>query len=257
MMKREQMKIVCHEQIAKNIYAMTLTGQLVKEMNEPGQFVHVKVASQADPLLRRPLSLCRIDKDAMECTLIYRKQGIGTTLLSQKHPGETVDVLGPLGNGFPLDAAQTGRRALLVGGGIGVPPLYELAKQLVKKGVIVTNVLGFQTKEVAFYEQEFSEFGETYVATVDGSYGTKGFVTDVIEKHTISFDVLYACGPKPLLKALEQAFPHKDVYLSLEERMGCGIGACFACVCRVPNSETAYKKVCCDGPVFKAGEVVL
>jgi len=118
MMKREQMKIVCHEQIAKNIYAMTLTGQLVKEMNEPGQFVHVKVASQADPLLRRPLSLCRIDKDAMECTLIYRKQGIGTTLLSQKHPGETVDVLGPLGNGFPLDAAQTGRRALLVGGGI-------------------------------------------------------------------------------------------------------------------------------------------
>ncbi|PDM40279.1 MULTISPECIES: dihydroorotate dehydrogenase electron transfer subunit [unclassified Geobacillus] len=257
MMKREQMKIVRHEQIAKNIYAMTLTGQLVKEMNEPGQFVHVKVASQVDPLLRRPLSLCRIDKDAMECTLIYRKQGIGTTLLSQKHPGETVDVLGPLGNGFPLDAVEKGQRALFVGGGIGVPPLYELAKQLVKKGVIVTSVLGFQTKEVVFYEREFAEFGETYIATVDGSHGTKGFVTDIIHERAISFDVLYACGPKPMLKALEQMFPDKEVYLSLEERMGCGIGACFACVCRVPNSETAYKKVCCDGPVFKAGEVVL
>ncbi|WP_026078633.1 dihydroorotate dehydrogenase electron transfer subunit [Saccharococcus caldoxylosilyticus] len=257
MMKREHMTVVRHEQIAKNIYEITLSGHLVEEMNAPGQFVHVKVTPQANPLLRRPLSLCRIDQDASECTLIYRKEGIGTTLLSEKRPGETVDVLGPLGNGFPLDAVEKGQRALLVGGGIGVPPLYELAKQLVEKGVIVTNVLGFQTKDAVFYEQEFSMFGETYVATVDGSYGMKGFVTDVIDQRDISFDVLYACGPKPMLKALEQAFPHKEVYLSLEERMGCGIGACFACVCRVPDSETAYKKVCSDGPVFKAGEVVL
>jgi dihydroorotate dehydrogenase electron transfer subunit len=256
-MKREHMTVVRHEQIAKNIYEITLSGHLVEEMNAPGQFVHVKVTPQANPLLRRPLSLCRIDQDASECTLIYRKEGIGTTLLSEKRPGETVDVLGPLGNGFPLDAVEKGQRALLVGGGIGVPPLYELAKQLVEKGVIVTNVLGFQTKDAVFYEQEFSMFGETYVATVDGSYGMKGFVTDVIDQRGISFDVLYACGPKPMLKALEQAFPHKEVYLSLEERMGCGIGACFACVCRVPDSETAYKKVCSDGPVFKAGEVVL
>ncbi|OQP05288.1 dihydroorotate dehydrogenase electron transfer subunit [Geobacillus sp. 44B] len=256
-MKREHMTVVRHEQIAKNIYEITLSGHLVEEMNAPGQFVHVKVTLQANPLLRRPLSLCRIDQDASECTLIYRKEGIGTTLLSEKRPGETVDVLGPLGNGFPLDAVEKGQRALLVGGGIGVPPLYELAKQLVEKGVIVTNVLGFQTKDAVFYEQEFSMFGETYVATVDGSYGMKGFVTDVIDQRDISFDVLYACGPKPMLKALEQAFPHKEVYLSLEERMGCGIGACFACVCRVPDSETAYKKVCSDGPVFKAGEVVL
>ncbi|WP_244380659.1 dihydroorotate dehydrogenase electron transfer subunit [Saccharococcus caldoxylosilyticus] len=257
MMKREHMTVVRHEQIAKNIYEITLSGHLVEEMNAPGQFVHVKVTPQANPLLRRPLSLCRIDQDASECTLIYRKEGIGTTLLSEKRPGETVDVLGPLGNGFPLDAVEKGQRALLVGGGIGVPPLYELAKQLVEKGVIVTNVLGFQTKDAVFYEQEFSMFGETYVATVDGSYGMKGFVTDVIDQRDISFDVLYACGPKPMLKALEQAFPHKEVYLSLEERMGCGIGACFACVCHVPDSETAYKKVCSDGPVFKAGEVVL
>ncbi|MBB5323749.1 dihydroorotate dehydrogenase electron transfer subunit [Anoxybacillus tepidamans] len=256
-MKTEKMTIVHHERIAKNIYQIRLAGALVAEMNEPGQFVHIKVTEQANPLLRRPLSLCDINKEAGECTIIYRAEGAGTTLLAKKRPGEMVDVLGPLGNGFPIEAAKTGERALLVGGGIGVPPLYELAKQLVKKGVSVTVVLGFQTKDVVFYEQKFAEFGETYVATVDGSYGTKGFVTNAIDDRAISFDVLYACGPKPMLKALEQKFPDKDAYLSLEERMGCGIGACFACVCRVPNSETAYKKVCSDGPVFKAGEVVL
>lgn len=253
---KEQMTIVRHEQLAKQIYELTLSGSLVQTMNEPGQFVHVKVAEYA-PLLRRPLSLCDINKEAGECTMIYRAEGAGTTLLAKKRPGETVDVLGPLGNGFPVAAAKAGQRALLVGGGIGVPPLYELAKQFVNSGVSVTTVLGFQTKEVVFYEQKFLTYGETYVATVDGSYGTKGFVTDVINERALSFDVLYACGPKPMLKALEQQFPQKEVYLSLEERMGCGVGACFACVCHVPNSETAYKKVCSDGPVFKAGEVVL
>ncbi|WP_199426008.1 dihydroorotate dehydrogenase electron transfer subunit [Thermaerobacillus caldiproteolyticus] len=257
MMKRENMTIVHQERIAENIYAMTLTGDLVAEMNRPGQFVHIKITPQADPLLRRPLSLCHIDKEAGQCTIIYRKEGMGTTLLSQKRPGETVDVLGPLGNGFPLDVIKAGQTALIVGGGIGVPPLYELSKQLVKKGISVIHVLGFQSKDVMFYENEFVKLGETYVATVDGSCGTKGFVTDVIAERSIFFDVLYACGPKPMLKALERAFPHKEVYLSLEERMGCGIGACFACVCRVSNSKTAYKKVCSDGPVFKAGEVVL
>jgi dihydroorotate dehydrogenase electron transfer subunit len=256
-MKTERMTIVHHEPIAKNIYKLTLAGALVQEMNEAGQFVHIKVSEQANPLLRRPLSLCDIDKEASECTILYRKEGTGTTLLSQKKTGDAVDVLGPLGNGFPLEAVQAGQRALLVGGGIGVPPLYELAKRLVNKGVKVTSVLGFQTKDAVFYECKFAEFGETYVATVDGTWGTKGFVTDVIDERGLSFDVLYACGPKPMLRALEQKFPNKEVYLSLEERMGCGIGACFACVCRVPGSDTAYKKVCSDGPVFKAGEVVL
>ncbi|WP_027408197.1 dihydroorotate dehydrogenase electron transfer subunit [Anoxybacteroides tepidamans] len=256
-MKTEQMTIVHQEPIAKNIYKLTLAGALVQQMNEAGQFVHIKVSEQANPLLRRPLSLCDINKEASECTILYRKEGAGTTLLSQKKTGDAVDVLGPLGNGFPLEAVQAGQRALLVGGGIGVPPLYELAKRLVNKGVKVTSVLGFQTNEAVFYEREFAEFGETYVATVDGSYGMKGFVTDVIDERGLSFDVLYACGPKPMLRALEQKFPNKEVYLSLEERMGCGIGACFACVCRVPGSDTAYKKVCSDGPVFKAGEVVL
>jgi len=257
MIRKELMKVITHERIAKNIYHITLKGNLVGEMNSPGQFVHVKVGAQRDPLLRRPISICEINKDKDEFTMIYRKEGLGTSVLSERKPGETVDVLGPLGNGFPLDVVESGQTALLVGGGIGVPPLYELAKQLVEKGVHVINVLGFQDKEVVFYEDKFSQLGKTYVATVDGSHGTRGFVTDVIRFHSLEFDVLYSCGPKPMLKALEQAFPHKNVYLSLEERMGCGIGACFACVCHVPNHETAYKKVCVDGPVFKAGEVVL
>ncbi|AST07606.1 dihydroorotate dehydrogenase electron transfer subunit [Anoxybacillus flavithermus] len=253
---RENMIIVSNHQIAKGIYELTLSGSLVQRMHTPGQFVHVKVGHR-EPLLRRPLSLCDINEEASECTIIYRAEGAGTMLLSQKQPGESLDVLGPLGNGFPLSALSSGQHALLVGGGIGVPPLYELAKQLVKNGVCVTVVLGFQTKDVVFYEQQFASFGKTYVATADGSYGMKGFVTDVIERHALPFHVLYACGPKPMLKALQQQFPHKELYLSLEERMGCGVGACFACVCHVPNSETAYKKVCSDGPVFRAGEVVL
>lgn len=253
---KENMTIISNRQIAKGIYELTLAGSLVRRMRTPGQFVHVKVGHR-EPLLRRPLSLCDINQEAGECTIVYRAEGAGTTLLSQKQPGESLDVLGPLGNGFPLSALSSGQHALLVGGGIGVPPLYELAKQLVNNGVCVTIVLGFQTKDVVFYEQRFASFGTTYVVTVDGSYGMKGFVTDVILDHALSFDVLYACGPKPMLKALEQQFPHKKLYLSLEERMGCGVGACLACVCRVPHSETAYKKVCSDGPVFRAGEVVL
>jgi dihydroorotate dehydrogenase electron transfer subunit len=257
MIRKEQMSIVAHERIANNIYRIVLTGGLVNEMNNPGQFVHVKIEAQAEPLLRRPISICEINQERKQFTMIYRKEGIGTSILAEKMPGEMLDILGPLGNGFPLEAVEKGQTALLVGGGIGVPPLYELSKQLVKKGVHVVHVLGFQHKDVVFLENEFAKLGETYVATVDGSYGIKGFVTDVIAAHSLSFDVLYSCGPKPMLRALEQAFPNKNVYLSLEERMGCGIGACFACVCRVPNSDTAYKKVCSDGPVFKAGEVIL
>ncbi|WJQ12971.1 dihydroorotate dehydrogenase electron transfer subunit [Geobacillus stearothermophilus] len=257
MIGRERMTVASQRLIAERTYELTLSGRLVQEMKQPGQFVHVKAAATADPLLRRPLSLCRIDRKQGQCTIIYRQEGKGTALLAQKQPGDVVDVLGPLGNGFPLEAAPAGGRALLVGGGIGVPPLYELAKQLTKRGVKVVSVLGFQTKAAVFYEEEFAAFGETHVATDDGSHGTAGRVTDVIEARSLEFDVLYACGPKPMLRALAERFPNRPVYVSLEERMGCGVGACFACVCHVPGSETAYKKVCSDGPVFRAGEVVL
>ncbi|WP_099363066.1 dihydroorotate dehydrogenase electron transfer subunit [Fredinandcohnia onubensis] len=259
MIKKEQMKIVSHTQIAEDIFELTIAGELVQAMNDPGQFVHVKVSDGIDPLLRRPISIANIDQEKQECTLIYRKEGLGTRVLSEKNINQSVDVLGPLGNGFPVDEVGVGETALLVGGGIGVPPLYELSKRLVAKGVKVIHVLGFQSKSAVFYEEKFNWLGETYIATVDGTVGTKGFVTDVISNNGITFDTLYSCGPTPMLRALEAAFPDRNAYISLEERMGCGIGACFACVCHLQDDPDGYtyKKVCSDGPVFKVGEVVL
>ncbi|SEM46181.1 dihydroorotate oxidase B, electron transfer subunit [Mesobacillus persicus] len=258
-MRKELCEVVSNLCIADSIYELTLSGAMVNEMNEPGQFVHVKVSNGLDPMLRRPISIASINKDEGKFTIIYRKQGRGTSILAEKKQGEMVDILGPLGNGFPVEEAAPRETAILVGGGIGVPPLYELAKQLVNKGVQVINILGFQNESAVFYESKFAKLGETYIATVDGAYGTKGFVTDVITEKSINGDILYSCGPTPMLRALETAGYAPKVYLSLEERMGCGIGACFACVCHVKDDPSgyAYKKVCSDGPVFRAGEVAI
>lgn len=259
MIQKEWMEIVRQSEIADEIFELTLKGRMVEEMDCPGQFVHIKISQGLDPLLRRPISISHIDKHAGEFTMIYRREGIGTKLLSLKKEGEAIDVLGPLGKGFPVEETPSQGKALLVGGGIGVPPLYELSKQLVARGVEVIHVLGFQTKTAVFYEEKFQKLGETFIATVDGTHGYQGFVTDVLEKNSIGFDTLYSCGPTPMLKALEQRFRGRNVFLSLEERMGCGVGACFACVCHLQDDPTgtAYRKVCSDGPVFRAGEVVL
>lgn len=253
------MTVINQLKIAKNIFQLTVEGELVKEMSEPGQFVHLKVTEGSTPLLRRPISISEIDKEKSQFTMIYRAEGAGTQLLSAKKPGDNVDVLGPLGNGFPIEQLKAGQTALLVGGGIGVPPLLELSKRLVEKGVIVKHVIGFETLDVVFLEDEFKRLGKTYVTTVDGTYGSKGFVTDLITNYELEFDTTYACGPTPMLRALETLYSHKPMYLSLEERMGCGIGACFACVCHTQADPegTSYKKVCSDGPVFLAGEVVI
>ncbi len=255
MKRAERMKVVSQKLIAEDIYELVLSGPLVEEMGEPGQFVHVKVSDGIDPLLRRPISICDINEAERTFTVVYRKEGKGTALLSEKRQGEEVDVLGPLGNGFPATAAEGGT-ALLVGGGIGVPPLYFLSKKLKELGVKVVHVLGFKTANAVFYEQEFRDLGPVYIATEDGSIGTKGFVTDVILEKQLPFDTLYACGPTPMLKAVSSfEKTESNIFLSLEERMGCGIGACFACVCH--TAGYSYKKVCSDGPVFRAGEVVL
>ncbi|WP_338021776.1 dihydroorotate dehydrogenase electron transfer subunit [Bacillus pakistanensis] len=257
-MKNERMEVLSHQHIAKNIYELTVKGQLVDEIQMPGQFVHIKVGKGFDPLLRRPISISSYSKEDQIMTLIYRAEGKGTRILSEVSVGQDIDVLGPLGNGFPIHD-QDEKTALLVGGGIGVPPLYELSKQLKSRGWKVIHVLGFQNKDVVFYEDEFGELGETFVATVDGSRGTKGFVTDVINKLDHDFALYYTCGPTPMLKALEKNLTHKKGYISLEQRMGCGIGACFACVCHKSEDPTGnhYVKVCSDGPVFPAGEVAL
>jgi dihydroorotate dehydrogenase electron transfer subunit len=255
MIKKEMCTIISHKEIAESIYELTIKGKLTGEITSPGQFVHIRVSDSLDPLLRRPISISSYDKGNEQLTMIYRKEGKGTTILAEKKPGMEIDILGPLGNGFPVEETGEGETALLVGGGIGVPPLYELSKQLTAKGVNVIHVLGFQTASAMFYESEFLKNGETYVATVDGTHGMKGFVTDVIKDKEISFNCMYACGPTPMLKALEHGFPDKKVFISLEERMACGVGACFACVHKTP--EGTYKKVCSDGPVFRAGEVIL
>jgi len=257
MIQKELCQIISQTEIAEDIFEITVKASLVSQIKAPGQFVHIKVTDALDPLLRRPISISSYNSVKGQLTMIYRKEGKGTTKLSEMKPGMEIDILGPLGNGFPVEEMKIGETVLLVGGGIGVPPLYELSKQLVAKGVKLIHVLGFQTESAVFYEQEFLKNGETYVTTVDGTYGIKGYVTDVIKN--LGFDGIYACGPTPMLKALEQLYSNKKMFLSLEERMGCGIGACFACVCKTAEdpSGVSYKKVCSDGPVFRAGEVVI
>ncbi|WP_042356306.1 dihydroorotate dehydrogenase electron transfer subunit [Bacillus rubiinfantis] len=257
MVKKELCEIISNREIAYRIYEMKVSAQLAADINAPGQFVHIRITNGLDPLLRRPISISSFDKKNKEITFVYRIEGRGTALMAAMQPGMSLDILGPLGNGFPIEAVDNGETALLVGGGVGIPPLLELSNQLACKGVNVIHVLGFQTKQVVFYAQEFSKNGLTYVTTADGSYGKKGFVTDVIK--ALSFDCLYTCGPLPMLKAIWQEYQEKKIYLSMEERMGCGIGACLACVCKSKDDGLAvsYKKVCSDGPVFRGGEVLL
>ena len=257
MIRNERMTIVHQAEIAHNIYELTVKGELVQEMT-PGQFVHVKVGDSFEPLLRRPISIANINKETNEFTMIYRAEGRGTSLMALRQTGDELDVLGPIGNGFPVDVCPEGDTALLVGGGIGVPPLYELSKQLNARGIRTIHVLGFQTVNVTFYEEQFSVLGETHYVTVDGTKGTKGFVTTVLDELNPEFDVFYSCGPLPMLRALEAYYPEKPGYLSFEERMACGIGACFACVCDTTDKhEKDYVKVCSDGPVFPKGVVAL
>ncbi|MEC1179418.1 dihydroorotate dehydrogenase electron transfer subunit [Metasolibacillus meyeri] len=257
MIQSERMTVVRQAKIAHNIFELVLQGELVQAMT-PGQFVHVKVSDTLEPLLRRPISIADVNKDNSQFTMIYRAEGRGTEVLSLAATGQQIDVLGPLGHGFPVEAVPAGGTALLVGGGIGVPPLHELAKQLNARGVRTIHVLGFQSENVTFYEQQFSKLGDTYYVTVDGTKGTKGFVTTLLDELKPEFDAFYCCGPLPMLKAMENAYPEKEGYLSFEERMGCGIGACFACVCQTTDKvEKDYVKVCSDGPVFPKGVVQL
>ncbi|CDZ99445.1 Dihydroorotate dehydrogenase B (NAD(+)), electron transfer subunit [Jeotgalicoccus saudimassiliensis] len=241
-------------EIADNIYELVLKTELDKYTLRPGQFVHVRVSKSTEHMLRRPISISNIDQNNNEITIIFRAEGPGTKKLAETAAGDTVDVLMPLGNGYNTDSAKPGEHVLIIGGGIGVPPLYELSKQLNAKGVKTTHILGFNSKKDVFYEAAFKVLGETYVATADGTYGTKGFVTDVIKTTGTAFDKFYACGPKVMLKVLDETMP-MDGFISLEERMGCGFGVCYACVCE--TTAGGQVKICTDGPVFEKGAVVL
>ncbi|PYZ93215.1 dihydroorotate dehydrogenase electron transfer subunit [Salipaludibacillus keqinensis] len=256
----EDLLITEQKQIADNIFMMKLTGNSVSHMDSPGQFIHLKVADGIDPLLRRPISICDVDAGSQELKIIYRTEGKGTKQLSEKKVSDTVNVLGPLGEGFPTDHMERGETALLVGGGVGVPPLYYLAKKLAAKGIDLQIILGFRSEKDVFLEEEFKKLGQVTVTTEDGSRGLKGYVTDGMAQLDVPYQTYYTCGPTPMLRAV-QLSAKSEGYVSLEERMGCGVGACLACVCDVAEDHIGegkkYRKACSDGPVFIAGEVII
>lgn len=255
MLKKERMNVIQNKRIAEDTYELKLTGELVNEMTDPGQFLHVQIGEGWEHVLRRPLSITNVENN--EATVIYKIVGDGTREITKLETSDTIDVLGPRGNGFPIEGVYD-QHVLLVGGGVGVPPLYYLARKLKDQGNRITTVLGFQTKSAVFYEEQFSQLGDCYIATDDGSHGSKGRVTTILNELDNSMSRYYSCGPIPMLNAVSSELTMPG-YLSLEERMGCGIGACFACVCKTQDTvdHKGYRKICQDGPVFQAGEVVI
>ncbi|MBX0356512.1 dihydroorotate dehydrogenase electron transfer subunit [Halobacillus sp. Nhm2S1] len=251
-MKNERMIIVRHEKLARDTHLLMLEGDLARDIADPGQFVHVKIDGF---YLRRPISIADYDPLNDTVTLIYKVMGNGTKALTRFQIGENLDVLGPGGQGFPTSQIHS-EHVLIIGGGIGVPPLYSTAKKLKENGVAITSILGFRSREDAFLVDEFRALGEVHVTTEDGSLGRSGRVTDALPDVKDNYQHYLSCGPTVMLKAVADLLPDKEGYLSMEERMGCGIGACFACVVE-SKDEKGYKRICCDGPVFKAGEVVL
>ena len=241
-MKQSIFTIKENTPLTATVYRMVLTGDTA-DITGPGQFVNILL----DGLyLRRPISVCDCQGDAL--TLVYKVVGKGTRQMSVMTPGQTLDVLTGLGNGYDMTAA--GENPLLIGGGVGVPPLYMLARLLRQQGKAVSVVLGFNTKDEVFYEDAFKALGCTVtVATADGSYGVKGFVTNALPD---IYSYFYTCGPEPMLKAVYKAAATSGQF-SFEERMGCGFGACMGCSCKV---ITGYKRICKDGPVLEKEEIL-
>ena len=241
-MKQGYFEIVSNIPLTENVYKMVLQGD-TSDITASGQFVNIKL----DGLyLRRPISVCDVEGDKL--TIIYKVVGKGTKQMSRMNEGK-LDVLTGLGNGY--DLSVSGDRPVLMGGGVGVPPMYLLAKQLVAMGKSVSVILGFNTQSEIFYEEEFKALGcDVTVTTVDGSYGTKGFVTDVLKN--LDYTYFYTCGPEPMLKAVYKTSVTSG-QMSFEKRMGCGFGACMGCSCK---TITGYKRICKEGPVMKKEEIL-
>lgn len=236
-------KILSNVQLTGTVYKMVLEGD-TSAITASGQFVNIKLDGK---FLRRPISIC--DYDDTTITLVYKVVGVGTEQMSEMSAGQVLDVLVGLGNGYSLD--KCGDNPLLIGGGVGVPPLYNLCKKLINNGKKVTVVLGFNTKEEIFLEDDFKALGaKVKVATADGSYGVKGFVTDAMKD--IDYTYFFTCGPMPMFKAIEAVATTSGQY-SFEERMGCGFGACMGCSCK---TKYGNKRICKDGPVLEREEII-
>ncbi len=242
-MKRSLFTIQDNQPLAPGTYRMTLSGD-TGAITAPGQFVNIALAGK---FLRRPISVCDWGEGSL--TLIYKVVGQGTAQMSQMSPGQALDLLTGLGNGY--DLSKAGDRPLLIGGGAGVPPLYALAKALVAQGKRPQVILGFNTRAEAFLEEEFQALGAAVtVATADGSYGVRGFVTDAMPRDGYSY--LYTCGPEPMLRAVYGKAATSGQF-SFEERMGCGFGACMGCTC---ETKYGYKRICREGPVLEKEEIL-
>ncbi len=243
-MKQSLFTIQSNEQLAEGVYKMVLAGD-TSAITAPGQFVNIRLNSF---FLRRPISVCDYGKNSL--TIIYKTVGKGTEAMRRMKAPHKLDILTGLGNGY--NPAPSGERPLLVGGGAGVPPMYALAKKLLAEGKRPIVILGFNRKEEMFYTAEFEALGtEVHIATADGSFGTKGFVTDVVTALP-DYTYFYACGPEPMLKVLS-ACTKTSGQLSFEERMGCGFGACMGCSCQ---TKYGSKRICKDGPVLEKEEIL-
>ncbi len=242
-MKQSFFTVIENQALTGSVFRMKLEGD-TSAITRPGQFVNFRLEGR---FLRRPISVCDLEGDVL--TVIYKTVGSGTEQMSRMIPGSRMDLLTGLGNGYDLTAA--GSKPLVIGGGVGVPPMYLLTKQLLASGSEVTAVLGFNTSEEIFYAAEFEALGaKVLLTTADGSAGIRGFVTDAMQR--LSYTYFYACGPEPMLKAVYRA-SETGGQLSFEKRMGCGFGACMGCTCR---TVTGWKRICKEGPVLRKEEIL-
>lgn len=247
----ELVKVIKQELIATGVYSMWIKSENIAKAARPGQFISI-YCKDGSRLLPRPISICEIDREEGAIRVVYRTVGKGTEEFAEYKAGDIISVIGPLGNGFPI----INKKAFLIGGGIGIPPILQLAKELeCEKQIIV----GY--RDELFLQDELAQNGKVYVATEDGSVGSKGNVMDAIRENRLDADIIYACGPTPMLRAIKEYAVKNNIecYVSMEEKMACGIGACLACVCKTKevdeHSNVNNKRICKDGPVFLAEEV--
>ena len=256
---KETCTVIGQERIAQDVYSLWLQTGRIASQARPGQFVSL-YSADGSRLLPRPISLCEIDDVQGRLRLVYRVVGKGTKEFSALSEGDTLDVLGPLGNGFPMEEAA-GKRIFLIGGGIGIPPMLELAKAI-SEAASKDIILGYRNNEL-FLAEDLKRYGNVHIATEDGSVGTRGNFMNVIAAEGLNADVIFACGPMPMLRAIKQYAQEQDIpaYISLEERMACGVGACLGCVVKTKeidhHSHVNNARVCTDGPVYLASEVNL
>lgn len=254
---KRECRIVSAEQLDRDVFSIWIEDCKTDSVIRPGQFLSLFCTNGAR-LLPRPISICEVDTKLNRIRLVYRVVGEGTKEFSKLQVGDTIEIMGPLGNGFSLEESKNYSKPILIGGGIGIPPMLELSKQLHTKSQVI---LGYRNS--TFLDEDFQPYGMVYLATEDGSKGTKGNVIDALKENGVTGDVIYACGPTNMLKGVKAYAEEHGIkaYLSLEEKMACGIGACYACVCKSAKTDehthVANKRVCKEGPVLSAEDIIL